>query len=63
MEEERGESGERNLWSWEQGRGREHERGRGSCARTGSQGCGADLLGYLGLCYGLQADCHRLAGT
>lgn len=37
------------------------ERGKGLCARMGSQGSRADLLGRLALCYGLQADRGRRA--
>lgn len=39
------------------------ERRRYQCARLGPQGSRADLLGWLGLCDGLQADCGRPAGT
>lgn len=45
------------------GKGEEGERGTGPWARMGSQGSRADWLGQLSLCYRLQTDCNRVAGT
>lgn len=45
------------------GKGEKDETGREPCAGMGFQGIWADWLGSLGLCYGLQTDCSRLAVT